>query len=266
MDAESGRGMKLEVDAFGAKRTTYLSPGGIKKSDLNARLSRSPLVDNFFEEMRSRGQQPVMLAEFTKGSDFDLEKGITMSSKIPSKQYMEVSWLKSAYLLIFCLLGRFGYQYAESESILPIREQIMNPDERIITRSIRETFPNTLPNQILFINKRQAPYCWIVKLEDSCVLLPRGGNHAAYKEVSDLPDNISFSLEIGWYPRKFGEANSIELSLKSGTGLENRNLFGQEVTAEQDGFCYKLMVVNQNGAKCTFLPSSSAMPGSGQRP
>ena len=259
MDAESGRGLKLEIDAFGTKRTTYLSPVGIRKSNLNPTLARSSLVDKLFTEPQSHSQETVMLAEFTKGIDFDLGKGITISSKDPSKKYMEVSWLKSAYLLVFCLLGKYGYRYAESESITPIREQIMNPDEKIVTRAIRKRFPATLPKEILFINKRQTPYCWTVKIGDACVLLPPDGNKIAFEEVETLPDNVNFRLEMGWYPKKFGEGNSIEIPLRSGSGLENSNLLGQEVTIEQGDFEYKFMVVSQSGLTCTFLPSSSAI-------
>ena len=259
MDAVSGRGVKLEIDAFGTKRTTYLSPVGIKKNDLNATLARSPLVDRLFTKLQSHGQEAVMLAEFTKGTDFDFAKGITISSKNPSKQRIEASWLRSAYLLVFCLLGKYGYGYAESESIIPIREQIMNPDEKIVTRAIRDKFPATLPNDIMFINKSQKPYCWVVKISDACVLLPRGGSDVAYEEVANLPDTVRFHLEIGWYPNKFGEAKSIELPLKEGSDLEYKNLFGREVTVEQGGFEHKLMVANQNGLMCVFLPSGSAI-------
>ena len=262
MDAESGRGVKLEIDAFGTKRTTYLSPVGIRKSNINPTLAKSSLVDKLFTELQSHGQETVMLAEFTKGIDFDLGKGITISSKNPSKKYIEVSCLKSAYLLVFSLLGKYGYRYAESESIIPIREQIMNPDEKIVTRAIRKRFPATLPKEILFINKRQTPYCWIVKIGDACVLLPHDGNKIAFEEVENLPDNVNFRLEMGWYPKKFGQGNSIEIPLRSGSDLENRNLFGQEVTIEQGDFEYKFMVVSQNGLTCTFLPSSSAIPRS----
>ena len=262
VDAESGRGVKLEIDVCGTKRTTYLSPVGLKKRNLNPTLARSPLVDKLFSELQSDGQEVVMLAEFTKGIDFDLGKGITISSKNPSKQYIEVSWLKSAYLLVFCLLGKYGYRYAESESIIPIREQIMNPDEEIVTRAIRTRFPATLPKEVIFINKHQTPYCWTVKIGDACVFLPHDGNKMVFEEMENLPDNVNFRLEMGWYPKKFGEGNSIELPLRSGLELEYRNLFGQELTIEQGDFEYKFMVVSQNGLTCTFLPSSSAIPRS----
>lgn len=262
MDAESGRGVKLEVDAFGTKRTTYLSPVGITKDYLNAKLARSHLVDKLFTNLESHGQEAVILAEFTKGDDFDLTKGIIISSENPSKKHIEVSWLRSAYLLVFCLLGKYGYRYAESESIMPIREQIMNPDKKIVNRAIRTKFPATLPNEILFINKRQIPYCWVVKIGDSCVLLPRGGSHIAYEEVENLSDRISFHLEVGWYPKKFGEGNPIEFLLRKGSEHEYRNLFGEEITVEKCDFEWKFMVVNQNGLMCTFLPSSSAIPPS----
>ena len=259
-DAESGRGVKLEINAFGTKRTTYLSPVGITKDNLNTRLARSPLVDKLFTDLQSHGREAVLLAEFTKSADFDFGKGITISSREPSKQHLEVSWLKSAYLMVFCLLGTYGYRYAGSESLVPIREQILNPDDKIVTRAIRKKIPSTLPDEVLFINKRQLPYCWMVKVGDSCVLLPRGGSGAAYREMENLPDPVSFRLEVGWYPRKFGEGNAVELPLRSGSDLENKDLFGQELTFEQCGSEYKFMVVNQDGLTCTFLPSSLAIP------
>ena len=45
--------MKVELDVFGTKHTTYLSPDGIEKSDLDTRLSSNPDVESFLNRMAS---------------------------------------------------------------------------------------------------------------------------------------------------------------------------------------------------------------------
>ena len=116
-DAEIGRRMKVELDVCGTKHTTYLSPDGIEKSDLDTRLSSNHDVESFLKRMASSGQKTVLLAQITRGPNWDVSKGITVSAKKPSPHRIAVSWLRSAYLLVFCLLGPSGYRYAQSEAV-----------------------------------------------------------------------------------------------------------------------------------------------------
>ena len=57
--------------------------------------------------------------------------------KVPNARHLEVGWLRTAYLLVFSLLGPGGYVFARSAALRPVREQIQNPDEEIATALLR---------------------------------------------------------------------------------------------------------------------------------
>ena len=113
-DHEAGRGTKMELDIFGTKHTTYFSPDGIAKSRLYSKFASSPLARRFLDE--SSGREILLLAELTRGPIWESSKGIAMRIKQPSPNHVAVSWLRSAYLMVFSLLGKGGYRYAESEA------------------------------------------------------------------------------------------------------------------------------------------------------
>ena len=46
------------------------------------------------------------------------------------ERYASVAWLKAAYLSVFALLGRCGYQYAQGEAVKQVRSQIMGAKQR----------------------------------------------------------------------------------------------------------------------------------------
>ena len=257
-DSETGRGTKVEIDVCGTKHTTYLSPDGIKINDLDTRLASKPNVKHFLNEMELRGRRTLLLAEMTRGPVWDVSKGITISTKKPPAHRIAVSWLRSAYLLVFCLLGRTGYRYAESEAIRPIREQIRNPDKELVPSLLLDVSRTKLPNELIIVNKWQKPFCWIVKIGSMGVLLPHGGEQGHYKAVQDLPDKINIRPKeiIGWYPSKFGANLSIDLSLREDSYHVGRDIFGQEITITSGDLERKIMVVNQEGLLGTFLPSS----------
>ena len=255
-DMETGRGMKVEIDVFGTKHTSYLSPDGIEKSDLDTRLARNPNVASFLNRMELSGQKTVLLAQMTRGPIWDVSKGIKLSSKEPSGHRIAVSWLRSAYLLVFCLLGPSGYRYAESGAIRPIREQIMNPHLETVPSLLCDVSRLKLPNDLIMINNWQRPYCWIVKIGSLGILLPHGGTAEHYSDVQSSPDKISPKGVIGWFPAKFGASQSFELSLHEDSVHVGRDLFGQEITIAHGDFERKCMVVNQQELLSVFLPSS----------
>ena len=255
-DMETGRGMKVEIDVCGTKHTSYISSNGIRKSDLDTKLARNPNVESFLNKMELSGQRTMLLAEITRGPIWDVSKGIKLSSKEPSGHRIEVSWLRSAYLLVFCLLGSSGYRYAESEAIRPIRDQIMHPDMEIVPSLLFDVSPLKLPKELIMINNWQQPYCWIVKIGSLGVLLPHGGTAEHYSDIQDLPDKITAKGVIGWHPAKFGASKSFEHSLHADSAHVGLDLFGQEMRIAHGDFERKCMVVNQQKLLGTFLPSS----------
>ena len=62
---------------------------------------------------------------------------ISVSAKNPNARYVELSYLRSAYLLVLCLLGKSGYEFAESEALAPVRAQILDPDDEAGSSLVR---------------------------------------------------------------------------------------------------------------------------------
>ena len=252
----SGRGVKMEVDVYGTKHTTYFSPDGIGENNLDTRLARNPIVKQFLNDKSD--QKVLLLAEMTRGPVWDASKGMTLSIKQPPPNYIEVSWLRSAYLLVFSLLGPAGYRYAESESICPIREQIRNPGKELVPSLLYDVSQMKVPRDLVMVNDWQQPFCWVVKLGDMGVLLPHGGGAEHYKAVLAMPDQITPKGVIGWTPKKFGTNFSFEFSLREDSCHVGRDLFAEEMTISEGDLECKYMVVNQQDLLSTLFPSSPA--------
>ena len=117
MDREAGLGRKAVSNAFGIQQTACFSPDGGLDSEAITRLPGSPaakqLCEKTFQEMD--GRKAVLWGEVTRrpNSKWDVKKGIAISMpEAPSGNYVIVSWLRSAYLLVVSVLGQSGYQYA----------------------------------------------------------------------------------------------------------------------------------------------------------
>ena len=251
----AGRGVKMEVDVYGTKHTTYFSQDGIEENNLDTRLARSPNVKRFLNDMSD--QKILLLAEITRGPVWNASKGITLSINQPPQNHIAVSWIRSAYLLVFSLLGPTGYRYAESESICPIREQIRNPDKELAPSLVYDVSQMKVSRYLVMVNNWQQPFCWIVKLGDMGVLLPQGGGAEHYRAVLAMPDEITpKGVIVGWTPKKFGTNLSLELTLREDSDLVGRDLFAQEVAISAGDLKGKCMVVNQQELLSTFFPSS----------
>ena len=255
---KTGRGTRVELDVFGTKHTTYLSPDGITENDLDSRLASKPNVKGFLDDLGDR--KLVLLAELERGPVWDVSKGITLTTKRPPANQMAVSWLRSAYLLVFSLLGQGGYRYAESEAIRPIREQIMKPDDELVPcllldlSPLYDLLPSSYKNIIILINWQQ-PFCWIVKIGSMGVLLPHGGTTKHYREVVALPDQIKIGGRLRWWrPEKFGKKLSFELPLREDSDQVDKDLFGSELTVSVGELERRCIVVNQQGLFTTFIP------------
>ena len=258
-DHEAGRGTKVELDAFGTKHTTYLSTDGIAKNRLDSKFASSPLARRFLDELR--GQKVLLMAELKRGPVWDIDKGITLRIKQPLPNHEAVSLLRSAYLMVFSLLGRGGYRYTESEAIRPIREQIMNPDVELVPCHLWDL--SSLPgakNQIIM--KRDRPFCWIAKIGSIGVMLPHTGTTEQYKEVMELPEHITLEHKdlVGWRPAKFGQQFSFEMPLYKDSEHAGKDLFGRELTISAGEYERQVVVVNQQGLICTFLPTGPTRP------
>lgn len=267
-DTKSGRGEKVELDIFGTKHTTFLTPKGITKTQLHPQLLGNSRAHSFLEEMERKGQKTILIAEITRGPNWDVSKGITLTSKLPTVQQVAVSQLRSAFLLVFCLLGTAGYRFATSGALEPIRKQIMHPEREQIPSLLYNIGETRLPKVAILANTWQQPFCWFVKVGEFGIVLPHGGSADHYSEVQALPEQMKPKISAGWYPTKFGVSMAFDMTLREDSPHAGQDLFGREMTISREGFERKIMVVNQDGLVGTFLPSSKvtkATAASGQQ-
>ena len=258
----TGQGTKVRINICGGDHTTYF----LSDSDARAKLERLAISDPATRQLQRRldGQEIVLLTKGKRGAVWDPSKGITMSTVRPPWNQVKVSELRSAYLMVFSLLGRGGYRYAESEAIRPIREQIMKPDEELVPCPLWSLPASKLrmASKNLIIMKRNRPVCWIAKIGNRCVLLPHAGTAKHYNEVVELPDRVTREHKglVGWSPVKFGQHVSLDLPLYKDSEYADKDLFGMEITIPAKEYERQFVVVNQQGLICTFLPIGLTRP------
>ena len=148
---------------------------------------------------------------------------------LPTSEYAAVSYLKSAYLSVFSLLGPNGYTYAKSNSLLNIRNQIMNPLEHIIGNYAYRSTAHDVDINGIIMNREQQH--WAVKIIDCIVILPRGGDESFYKRAEELEtkDRGAFKGPF-WNLIKFGLDHRGSSTVKESVDIKEdfgiENLFG----------------------------------------
>lgn len=255
-DSKLGRGEKVEIDIFGTKHTTFLTPNGITTNQLPPQLAVNTRVHSFLEQMEARGQKTILIAEIIRGPNWNVSKGITLTPKQPSAQQVAVGCLRYAFLLVFCLLGPAGYRFASSKALEPIRGQILYPEVEKISSLLCNIGAMHLPKNVILINAWRQPFCWFVKIGDFGVLLPHGGSADHYNDVQGLPEQMRPEISAGWHPTRFGASMAFDLTLREDSPHVGRDLFGREITISNGRLERRIMVVNQDGLIGTFLPSS----------
>ena len=134
--------------------------------------------------------------------------------KIPNEHYAAVSWLKSAYLALFSLLGRHGYRYAEGSVGSLVREQIANPSKQIIGKFLGEVPEDLESGDGVFMHTGE-PKLWIVRLGKVIVFLPRTGD-VSFAGLSQDGGSLEFHEDdlCYWRLRRFGEGpvDSVEMN------------------------------------------------------
>ena len=259
----SRRPPKAELDINGHMKVSarYYSEGLPK---LPFQFSSTPAGNRL---RRQLDESTVVVAAVTTTKEALTIGQITCSVKEPDPGQVEAGYLKSAYLLVFSLLGKSGYLYAQSEAVRPIREQIMHPDGRL-GRSLVRAFRHEsekLPNRMVIMRNKQEPFCWIVRIDDRCVLLPQGGSLDDYRRVAQLPGAVDFGTTfVGWNVKglRFGSV-CVDLHRLRHYKPSDGKLFGTEfVTVAHDGLEQRWVVVNQAEDVFSVAPCGPKMPRS----
>ena len=211
----------------------------------------APIVVNLFEHRRSyrfiprdpKAPFPARKHQFRNGTielgplppkaHLDLNKGL--SFRIPQRDdYEAVSMIKSAYLMVFSLMGANGYTFAENIGLRPVREQIMNPGKKILESGFIGTMRldsedyRRLDRPVVFLCRTEGLPFWIVPMwDDKVVLLSCGASEPIDKlTINSKEASISPGSLIGWVSRKFNSSSAI-----GGTVSEEDNDCGSESLA-----------------------------------
>lgn len=180
-DWSAGRGVPLVVKFFGRAKKARFIP-----ENPNASF---PYRKHMFRNGK------VNIGPIHNKRALDPEKGLAF--QIPYRDdYEFVSMIKAAYLMVFSLMGRRGYKYAQNVALGPVREQIMNPNKKILKGKfvISGNLPRPKGKRLIHLFLTNPP-CWMVPLwDDRIVVLPCGGSEPI-DEIKFDGDESSISLK-----------------------------------------------------------------------
>ena len=129
----------------------------------------------------------------------------------------------------------------------------MRPDDEIISSLMCE-FHSAGTEDLIILHNSNRPHCWIVKINTIGILLPHAGSNEHYLEVMNMPDEIEGVQLRGWRPTAFGTNVTVDLRPNENSEHIGKDLFGQQMTVTVGEYQRKLMIVNQCGSVCTFMP------------
>ena len=125
--------------------------------------------------------------------------------------------IKSAYLMVFSLMGANGYKFAENIGLQPVREQIMNPEKKILkggfigTMRIDSDDYRKLDRSIVFLCRTETYPFWIVPMwNDKAAFLSCGGTESIDELVMNPKEaDIPFGSLVGWVSWRFNGSSAI---------------------------------------------------------
>ena len=252
-DYLSGRGARVEVDFFGGGiRSGYIRP----EDDLTAtRFAQQPLPTS----IRQLRGGVMKLPSLPIGPDLDVKKGIRFRIKRPNPHHVAVSWLRSAYLLVFSLFGREGYRFAKSPALRPVREQILNPDEiRIKDNLSGEISGVDFPvDPLIMLNYAHKPPFWVVKIGNKCVFLPCGGSIERFVRLTRKPIDMSVKIDRAgyWASRQFRNESVLSFAIDSKTDVSDVDFVGGLLEIQtREGAVWEWMIVDYQANEIVALP------------
>ena len=253
-DHLSGRGTRVEMDFFGGGIVSgYVRP---KDEEMAARFAKQP-VPTSINQLRGGVMQ---LPALPLGPELDYSKGIRFRIRQPNPHSVAVSWLRSAYLLLFSLLGREGYRYAKSGALGPIREQIMNPSRIVIKGCLNGSISGLdFPvDPVIMMNYGHKPPFWAVKMGDRCVFLPCGGSLERFQGLTQKPIDMSVAGDrtAFWSSPQFGLAPTLggPLPIDNNT-YGSTDFVGAILDVEMnEGHIWEWIIVDYMTNEITALP------------
>ena len=219
-DWRAGKGVPIVVGLFGHKKKYRFIPQDSK--------APYPAQRHF---MRNGS---IHLGPLPAIDSLDIDKGI--SFRIPQRDdYEFVSMVKSAYLMVFSLMGANGYRFAQNIGLTPVREQIMNPDQTILKSGfIVECRPDLLElckldMSVVFLCVQANPPFWLVPLGNKRAVILSCGAAEPIDELTlngDGNGNIPLSSLVGWVSGRFDGSASIAANCPMRSDIQGGSLAG----------------------------------------
>ena len=146
----------------------------------------------------------------------------------PTDHAIGMGLLKSAYLMVFSLLGEAGYRYAQGEAVSSIREQLLSPEKELIrplVSSATTTNPH-FPEHAVLLTEDQ---CWLVKIGTNWAILPPGRSIDRYRRLAEAfhAGPLTPGSTVGWPAPKFGGTSPIHG--KKSDALKTKHFFGKPI-------------------------------------
>ena len=237
---------ELLLDVNGAKRSARFWPEGIPPSRMPYRFGSGPAAK---EAQRELSKETIVAV--TSPIQFDQPttiREVSVSLKKPNSRHVELSYLRSAYLLVFSLLGRSGYVFAQSEALRLICAQIRNPNDEVRPSLVRAFTSKSLTGNVITLRNNERPFFWSARFDDGiCVFLPYGGSEKQHRQIVELPEEQKIR-GWEWKPRKFGDTSVDRCRLPGQSNPSDDDLFGREyVTVSNDWCKQRWIVVNEVG-------------------
>ena len=252
-DHLAGRGTRVEVDFFGAGIVSgYVRP---KDAEMAARLAAQP-VPTSINQLKGG---VMKLPPLPIGPDLDVKKGLRFRIRTPNPHHVSVSWLRSAYLLVFSLLGQEGYRYAKSPALGEIREQIMNPDVIRVGNGLSGEFTGSeFPiDPVIMLFHAHEPAFWVVKMGGRTAALPCGGSAQRFRQLTRKPIEASMAPEdvAYWASRQFRSESVLSFDLRREDPVKDLDLIGGRLVVEtKEGGLWEWMIVDDQQGRVVALP------------
>ena len=169
------------------------------RAEIEGLLHTVLLSDKNRISIRARLPEPVSseLPEFMRPGG-----KLVVRFTFPSPRYADISYLRTAYLTVFSLLGKGGYPFAETPALQPVREQILRPKEEIVSGYARGVEMPGLKDGAFMICEPVT--CWGVKMGACFVALPTGDRAPFYGKTG--PIGLGTQVQLPgplWFPAKF---------------------------------------------------------------
>jgi hypothetical protein len=116
-----------------------------------------------------------------EGSDRDIN--ISFYADRHSERRARVSWLRSAYLALFAVLG---YRYVFQAALAVVRRQILDPETDHIPTflCVLPTNPPWSERRIVLVREPEWQQCWTVQFGRYIVFLPLEGDDGLYERIA----------------------------------------------------------------------------------